>query len=687
MSLPDYYLSNEQLIEVLSLTQIATAIHVTEDAIIQLANEAMLRVWDKDSSVIGKSLADALPELKGQPFIEMFKRVWNEGITISGTDTPADLVVDGQLTTVYFDFEYRAIKNAEGKTLCILHTATDITDRFMGKQAMELALEREEALYREQALNEELAAANEELSAINEEYQQTQESLHSLNIELEERVFDRTLKLVTSQENLEKAIDELQASENKLDQILRQLPAPVVVLSGPDQVITTTNHALLDFWNKTEEEVLDKPMLEVFPELKTQPFPSLWKHVLDTGETIIHREKPVTFNKANGFKRLYYVDYYYQPLADANGLRKAVLATVIDVTDKVLSRQQVEQAETKLRMAIDSSELGTWYYDIEKDEYTFSERLKEIFGFYPGEAMSNEAATNQITEEYRAQVIRLVEDSIKNNTNYEIEYTINGFHDKEIRWVRATGKLYPAQGNSPANFSGTIMDITDRKADEQRKDDFISIASHELKTPTTALKASLQLLDRMKDKPSPIFPKLIAQSNKSIDKITALIDELLNSTRTTEGQLHLNKTNFTVAEMLNGCCNHVRAAGKHKLITQGDEHLQLFADEHRIDQVVVNLVNNAVKYAPDSTEIYLIIEHLDDMVKISVKDTGPGINPDKLPHLFDRYYRADYAGSQYSGLGLGLYISSEIVKRHGGQIGVDTELGKGSTFWFTLPLK
>jgi PAS domain S-box-containing protein len=690
----NYLLSNEQLIEVLSLTKTATAIHVTEDAIIQLANEAMLKVWGKDSSIIGKTLVDALPELKGQPFIEMFKRVWNEGITISGTDTPADLVIDGQLRTVYFDFEYRAIKNDEGNTVCILHTATDITDRFLSKQAIERAIEKEEALHREQALNEELAAANEELgaaneelNAINDELQLTRDNLYILNNELEERVFDRTLKLFTSQENLEKLNKELLASESKLDQILSQLPAPVVVLEGPNQVITTTNESLLSFWSKTKEEVIGKPMLEVFPELINQPFPALWKQVYETGEVITNRETQVTFNRPNGGKRLFYVDYYYQPLKNAEGKTTAVLATVIDGTDKVLARQQVEQAENKLRMAIESSGLGTWYYDVEKEEYVFSARLKEIFGFHADEEITNELATRQIAEEYRDEVIRMVNEAITNNTNYQIEYPIIGLHDKQLRWVRATGKLYPAQGGHAANFSGVVMDITDLKVEEQRKDDFISIASHELKTPTTALKASLQLLDRMKDKPSPIYPKLIEQANRSMDKITGLIDELLNSTRTTEGQLHLNKATFTIADMLNSCCSHVRMAGKHNLILQGDEHLQVFADEHRIDQVVVNLVNNAVKYAPDSTDIYFIIEKLGDMAKISVKDTGPGISADKIPHLFTRYYRADYAGSQYSGLGLGLYISSEIIKRHGGQIGVDTELGKGSTFWFTLPLK
>jgi signal transduction histidine kinase len=234
-----------------------------------------------------------------------------------------------------------------------------------------------------------------------------------------------------------------------------------------------------------------------------------------------------------------------------------------------------------------------------------------------------------------------------------------------------------------ANF----YNVTDRVLMEQKKDDFISIASHELKTPLTSLKASLQLLDKVKDDPTVVIvPKLIAQSNRSMDKITELVDELLNASRVTQGQLQLNRTSMSIGDLLENCCNHIRLLGKNDLVLEGDKHLQVFADENRVEQVLVNLVNNAIKYAPASKEIFVIIEKEDNMAKVSVKDTGPGIPYEKQQHIFDRYYRAEYGGNQNQGLGLGLYISAGIIKKHGGQIGVISEIGKGSTFWFTLPL-
>jgi len=819
-------LEKTDLLTILCLrTEHAVAVYTGEEILIEFANPAMMGAWGRTGSVVGLTLSEALPEISNQPFVAMLKEVWNTGVDNVGKAIPAELFVDGRLQQYYFDYSYLAVKDENGKVYAIYHTAKDVTQKVLDRKELEEARERQELLEREQRLNEELAAANEEL-------QVTKTSLSILNQELEARVVRRTAELSRSENRLRfllsdapvaiavfhgreliiesankkvlevwgkpdhviglplhvavpelvgqdflqildnvyttgkafygyeikamlerngkldevycnfvyqplkdeagavnsimltasvvseqviarnkiqslneelLAINEelsksqellltsnldLKTSENRLNKILSDLPAPVVVLTGPDQIISTTNQALLTFWQRTADEVLGRPMLEVFPELKNQVFPGLWKHVLETGLSLQKREQKVVFrNKFNGEDRILYVDYFYQPLTDFAGRITAVLATVLDVTEKVRSRHIIEEAEAKLRLAIDSSELGTWFIDAESRILTASSRLKEIFGFYSDEEMSLQEVFGQIIPEYRDEVIAGLDAAITTGTGFDMEYSLKGYRDGNIRWVRSTGKLYNEDVFSKANFSGTVQDITQRKLEEQRKDDFLSIASHELKTPVTALKASLQLLSRYRDNMvHPMVPRLVDQSNASVLKITGLIDDLLNTTRTNEGQLHLNYRRFNVFEMLDECCTHIRIREKHELILQGIKGLMIEADEVRIDQVVVNLVNNAVKYAPDQREIYLIVEDLGDRAKISVKDSGPGIPADKIPHLFDRYYRADYSGVQYSGLGLGLYISAEIIRKHRGEIGVDSELGKGSTFWFTLPL-
>jgi len=636
--------SESRLRYLLSDAPVAIAVLRGRELIVESANKMVLKAWGKTDEIIGKTLPEAIPELNGQGFLDILNAVYTEGEPFYGSEVKALLRQNGKLEEVYFNFVYQPIKDESGNTDGIMITASIVTEQVFGRNQV-------------QHLNEELIAINEELN-------ESQGLLMSTNLDLK-------------------------ASEMRLDKIISQLPVPVVVLMGQDQIIATTNEALLKYWDRTKEEVAGKTMLQVFPELRNQPYPDLWKRVLAGEGPVAKLEIPVTYSdKLGGTEHSFHIDYHCQALTDLGGNNVGVISTILDVTEKVRSRKQIEKAEAQLRLAIESSKLGTWYIDALTREFKPSGRLKQIFGFYEDEDMPYNAATNQILDEYRQLVTEAVDDAILNGTSYDMEYRIKGFRDGAIRWVRATGKLYGEDDNGQASFSGTVQNITERKLEEQRKDDFLSIASHELKTPITTLKGALQLLNRYKDNlSSGIVPRLIEQANGSVEKITNLIDDLLNTTRTKEGQLHLNLSTFIVSKLLDDCCQHVRIGRKHELIVQGDLLLKVEADEARIDQVVVNLVNNATKYAPDSRDIYLLIEDLGHVARISVRDSGPGIPKEKIPHLFDRYYRADYGGAQYSGLGLGLYISAEIIKRHNGEIGVESKLGEGSTFWFTLPKK
>jgi PAS domain S-box-containing protein len=265
----------------------------------------------------------------------------------------------------------------------------------------------------------------------------------------------------------------------------------------------------------------------------------------------------------------------------------------------------------------------------------------------------------------------------------------------QLRGKRADGlyrwhliRIMPIKGEKGQIqlWVGTATDIEELRLLQQQKDDFISIASHELKTPITSLKASLQLLNRMKEDPSAKMLPLIVQANKSLDKVNVLVEDLLNVSRANEGQLKISPQNFVLSKVIAECCQHIRNEGIYTIKTEGDMTVEVYADAVRIDQIVINLINNAIKYAPQSKEIGINIERINGMAKVWVCDKGPGIPPEKLRFLFDRYYRVDNSGSQYTGLGLGLYICAEIIKVHNGEIGVESELGKGTSFWFTLPI-
>ncbi|TSJ35908.1 PAS domain-containing protein [Mucilaginibacter corticis] len=254
--------------------------------------------------------------------------------------------------------------------------------------------------------------------------------------------------------------------------------------------------------------------------------------------------------------------------------------------------------------------------------------------------------------------------------------------DKERFYISINAApIFDADGELAGGI-GTFMDVTRRRKLIMRQDEFISVVSHELKTPLTGLKGALQLLNR--DPSESVRPKLLEQANRSINKITRLVEDLLNFSRTAEGQLRLNKTEFNLSELIQEAAAFLKLSAVYQLVLEGDEALRVEADRDRVEQVLINLFNNAFKYAPGSKDIGVRFEKTGSSVKISVSDHGPGISAEQQAHVFERYYQGERL--QNTGLGLGLYISAEIIKRHGGQIGVISEPGAGSTFWFTLPL-
>jgi PAS domain S-box-containing protein len=258
--------------------------------------------------------------------------------------------------------------------------------------------------------------------------------------------------------------------------------------------------------------------------------------------------------------------------------------------------------------------------------------------------------------------------------------------DGTMIWSQVTSILFP-EGSQSLGYS-IIEDVSDQRLLKQHKEEFISVASHELKTPITSLKANLQLMSRMLKTETTVTERLkqmTENAEKHVIKLGFLVTDLLSSTKIEQGQLSLKKKNFVLKELVEECCSHIRLEGKYHINFMSSTSFTIFADRDKIDQVLVNLVNNAVKYASESLEISIDAQHIKGTTKVSVSDKGKGIEPENLGNLFDRYFRLAKDNNRASGLGLGLYISAEIIRLHGGEMGVESKLGEGTTFWFTIP--
>lgn len=240
------------------------------------------------------------------------------------------------------------------------------------------------------------------------------------------------------------------------------------------------------------------------------------------------------------------------------------------------------------------------------------------------------------------------------------------------------------------NILLVIEDITDRKDIEEQKDLFIGIASHELKTPITTMKGYTQMLEkRLADHDDGKDIYLIQNMNKQTDRLTHLIDDLLNTSRIQAGKLVLQKKKFDLDAVVTKAVNDFQlAVEKHQITKEGEIKEHVYGDQSRIEQVLANLITNAIKYSPNSEKIIVRIETDKKNVMVSVQDFGFGIAKGDQAKVFERFYRTgDKNELNVAGFGLGLYIAAEIVKGHHGKIWVESAKGKGSTFFFTLPLK
>lgn len=254
--------------------------------------------------------------------------------------------------------------------------------------------------------------------------------------------------------------------------------------------------------------------------------------------------------------------------------------------------------------------------------------------------------------------------------------------------VKTFYRIYEQSRKLKEMQESLLAEIEFRKEAERKKDEFISIASHELKTPLTSVKGYVQLLERSIQKgDSTTVQNHLAKAQVQLDKLNSLIADLLDISKIESGKLKFNKQHFCIEQMLENVIEIMHQSNpSFKFTKVGKAANTIFADEMRIEQVVTNFLTNAIKYSPGTNEVIIKVEEKDQQLRVAVKDHGIGMSPDQLDYVFDKFYRVEESSHRFQGLGIGLYISSEIIKRHGGQIGVESTYGQGSEFYFILPL-
>jgi two-component system sensor histidine kinase VicK len=615
--------------------------------LIEIVNQPMLSFWHVNfEEVIERPIADVLPESFNKNLPAILQNIFETAVPLSFSETCLNPDTGPEIRKIYADVTYDPLFDLDGNVDAIMVTAVNMTEVV-------------EARKRLTTVNEEVEASNKLFVQANEE-------------------------LACTQATLKRIIAELANSEARFRGVFERAPLGMALLSGPNKVIEFANQNMLKFWGK-DQSIIGKPHKEALTDLKGLNFEDLIEEVYKSGQAYKgHEQKAII--KQKGHKAKGYYNFVYEPIKDERGVT-SILIIADDVTQEVRTRKQANRTSQMLNVAVESAELGTWFFDVETLQFFPSTKLKLLFGFQPDEPMPYTTAIEYISAEYREELINTMSSALEHGESYDLEFPIRVANTETIRWIRATGNLNKPEIDKPAYYSGIIMDVTARKLDDQRKNDFIAMVSHELKTPLTSLKAYVQILISKAIKVQDDYTvSALNKAEQQINKMNNLIKSFLDVARLEAGKINLNIESFNISDLIREVvADAAEIMGSHKLIYEPSKEFIVTADKDKIAQVVTNFLSNAVKYSAKGHNVFISCQQNEGMIQVSVKDEGIGIKAQDLGKLFSRFYRIENSDTQtISGFGIGLYLCAEIIKRHNGQIWVDSEPGVGSTFHFSI---
>ena len=626
----------EQIINMLPASVVV--IRGYDDLVVEMINDSNLAYWKKTKEeVVGKRFLDILPDLADQPFAGQLRRVMETGEIIDVKESPVLFTMeDGSTRETYVDYTYQPLSDLHGNRNGVLVMSSEITDRVIARRLLE-----------KYALD----------------LSQTNAALERTNLELAK-------------------------SEDRFKYLIHEAPVAIGVLNGRDLIIESANAKILEVWGKTSR-IIGLPLKDALPEIQGQPFLGLLDNVFTTGRPFYANEIAAILEHNGELKEIFF-NVTYQPIPDASGSTADILVVAVNVTQQVISRRQVEQSEqhfrhladlvpSKISNALPSGEViffnkawldfaGMGFEDLRDFGYHRMMHPEEISAFQTGLA---KAAASGVP--------------------YVSEMRFKDIEGKYVWHLNIASPILDEEGRIKM-WVGSTTDIQGLKEEDQRKSDFVSMLSHELKTPVTSIKGHVQLLLRTLDRHpvSPLSEKVkpsLSRIDQVLIQLTGLIGDMLDLTRLEAGRMELRKAPFMldglVAEVVEDFrLSHQQNRFELSLVA---EH-EVIADRNKISQVLINLIGNALKYAPDGEVIDISLQVTDAEALVHIRDYGIGIDEKDQQKIFERFYRVEGQNEfHYSGFGIGLYLANSIMERHGGKISLRSGKGQGSTFTVHLP--
>ena len=360
----------------------------------------------------------------------------------------------------------------------------------------------------------------------------------------------------------------------------------------------------------------------------------------------------------------------------------------IDISDRKFNEQLIRESEERFKALVQNSFDVITVFNYDGTITYQSDSIERVLGYSAEEHINqNIFEISLVHPDDREIESRLFEKCIKHPYNYfQAEFRL--LHKDGSYRIMEVSCINLANDSSIHGIIKTYHNITERRTIEKQKEEFIGVASHELKTPVTSIKGYTEILyETLNEKGDHDSAKMLLKMDHQVDKLTKLIKDLLDVTKITEGQLMLKQEEYDLSALITEVCSDMQMTTKrHKIVLELDNTKPLTGDPYRISQVITNLVSNAIKYSPQADKIFIKTTANENEITVCVQDFGIGISEEMQRRLFARFFRViDDSTSTFPGLGLGLFISTEIIKRHHGHIWVESAPNKGSSFCFSLP--
>lgn len=502
----------------------------------------------------------------------------------------------------------------------------------------------------------------------------------SLNAEGKPIFFTGVIVDVTERKNAELALKE----SGELFHFLTNAISHKIWTSAPDGEATYYNQGWYDYTGISGFENLKEKIWDVLhPDERNQALID-WPKALQIGEKVEMQQR---FRRYDGQYRWHLTRF--SPHKNDRGEIQLWVGTSTDIHEQKTIQEALVKSEAHFKALTQHNSLPIWQVNAQCETIFVNDTWRSFTGV-TSEKITEKDWSGHIHPEDREETVTEFNSLFNSRQPVHLKYRFHHAPSGEYRWM-----LDNAQPIFNPDFDGYIGTMTDIHEQEQarlavqqlmgKKDEFISIASHELKTPLTSIKAFNQLMVKTSDQDK--LKEFAQKSAGHVVRLEKLISDLLDVTKINAGKMGYNMETFSFCKLLNNTVEGARhIATKHEIILENCPDIDFTGDPYRLEQVINNFISNAIKYSPDGGKIIVDAKVEQANIVVSIQDFGIGIAPAHLDSLFDRYYRVDNTAMRFEGLGLGLFISSEILKRHHGSFWIESQLGKGSTFFFRLPL-